>query len=157
MQNQSNPLGLILIAVLAFFLLRGPAPGPEPVPPPPDPVPTAPIARLVRDLVTRLVTGPTRAAECRAIAAVYRDLAAEIDTLRDPLSSSTLKRPADPIIRADQRIRQTLGARASDWQPARDAIADELARLDQRGEIGRSIYHIAAAFREIAAGLESVQ
>jgi hypothetical protein len=58
MQNQSNPLGLILIAVLAFLLLRNPAPGPDPVPPPPPgPVPTAPIARIVRDVVTRLVTG----------------------------------------------------------------------------------------------------
>ena len=154
MQNQSNPLALVLIAVLAFFLLRSPdpSPGPEPVPPtPPGPVST--ISTLVRDLVRRLVPGST-AAEAQRIAAIYLELADEIDTLRDPLSPSKLKRPADPILLADQRIRQTLGSRASDWQAARDAIADELARMDQRGEIGRSIYDVAKVFREIAAGVQ---
>lgn len=153
MQNQSNPLALVLIAVLAFFLLRAPDPVPPNPEPPPPPGPVSGIAQMVRDLVARLAPRAT-AAERAAIAAVYRSLADEIDTLRDPLSPSKLKRPAEAILLADQRIRQTLGDRASDWQPARDAIADELARLDARGEIGRSIYDVAKVFREIAAGLQ---
>ena len=155
--QQTNLLPLLLVIVLAVLLLRQPGPDPSPIPPRPTPIPDSPIRRIVRDLVQRLIPGSTRVAEARSVARVYRDLAAEIETLRDPLSPSKLKRPADPIREADRRIRTTLGARWEAWIPVHDQLADALAELDQRGEIGRTIYAVGDVFHAIAVGLEEVR
>jgi hypothetical protein len=157
-QQQGNPLGLILIVVLlVIFLRQPPSPNPpSPDPPPPVPPPVTRLTGIVRAIVTRLLPGQSRSAEARQLAAVYRSLADEIDSLRDPLSPSPLKRPADPIAAAHDRGKTALGSRWDDWRPAIAEINAELAAQDARGEIGRSIYDVGRVFRELAHALETI-
>lgn len=157
MPQQSNGLGIVLILVLlVIFLRQPPSPNPSPDPPPPVPTPVTRLTGIVQAIVTRLIDVRSRSAEAQQLAAVYRSLADEIDSLRDPLSPSTLKRPADPIAAALVRGKTALGSRWDAWQPAIAEINAELAAQDARGEIGRSIYDVGRVFRELAHALETI-
>lgn len=156
MQQQTNLLPLLLVIVLAVLLLRQPSPEPEPDPEP-DPEPNRPVVSLVQRIARRLVpAGTARATDARQIAGIYRSLAAEIATLRDPLSTSKLKRPSDPLQEADRQIRAALGSRYATWQPVFDQLASALAVLDEQGDIGRTIYAVGEVFTALAVGLETL-
>lgn len=152
MDDTREPAGtpaLLLIAIVVGFLLfSGKQTPPEP---PPGPDPTT-LAEFVRVRAAQ-ISGATAAAERAALAKNYAAVAAEIQTLIDPLSSSTLKRPADAIARVAVLNQNTLGARASAWRPFFDALAARLEQMDAAGQIERSIYAVGEVYAQVAAGL----
>jgi hypothetical protein len=151
--NSLAPVGLLLAAVALWLAFSGKT-DPVPLPPGPSPDPTA-LADFVRVQAAR-VSGSTTADEAAALAANYAEVAAEIETLGDPLSSSTLKRPADAIARVAVANQNTLGARATAWMPFFDALTVRFEELDRAGRIERSIYAVGEVYAQVAAGLQAL-
>jgi len=147
-QPAGTPALLLIAIVVGYLLFSGKQPAPEP-PPGPDPTP---LVEFVRARAVQ-VSGATAAAERAALAQNYAAVAAEIQTLVDPLSSSTLKRPANAIARVAVLNQNTLGARASAWMPFFDALAARLEQMDAAGQIERSIYAVGEVYAQVAAGL----
>jgi hypothetical protein len=151
-QQESNGSLLVLLLLAAILLATGeiqcPAPGPAP-----DPPPDSSLVQRVRQIVSRQVSGATRSAEARQIAQVYREIAADVEALRDPLHLSPIKRPRDAVGLANHRIDQLLSDRASAWQAARQDIARELSAR----QVGRGIYDVAEVFVQLADALEEVR
>ena len=153
--SQTSSAGLlVLLAGVALWLLLSRQPVPPDTLPRPLPDPT-PLAEFVR-LRASQVAGSTAAAEAAALAKNYADVAAEIETLGDPLSSSTLKRPADAIARVAVANQNTLGSRSAAWMPFFDAMTARFEELDQAGHIERSIYAVGEVYSQVAVGLQSL-
>jgi hypothetical protein len=160
-KEESSPaLGLVLLAVIAWLFVSSqgpapnPAPGPAPTPnPAPQPGPETPLAQYVRQLADQ-VTGATASAERAKLAENYRAIAAEIETLVDPLATSALKRPADAVERADQLNRQVLGVRSAAWDACFSGLGRRLETMDREGRIERSIYAVGEVYAEVARGLD---
>lgn len=150
MSNQKfNPAALLLLvlAAVGYLALRDPQPNPTP------PVPPGTLAAATRALYESRIAGDNNGSEAAAVAECYRVVAAEIETLVDPLVRSPLKRPQDAIQRVANETATALGVRAHAWQPFFDSLADELQAREAAGQIPRSIYGVGEAFVEIAAGL----
>lgn len=143
--KQTNPAGLILLALVAWFVLRASAPVPSPDP-------ETPLSQYVERLALATVDGATRDQEAGRLAEVYAGIAAEIQTLIDPLADSDLKRPQDAIARANRDSAETLGPRAAAWSTFWKRLAD---RLEQEN-VEPSIYAVGDVYAEVAAGLRAV-
>jgi hypothetical protein len=153
--QQMNPLAIVLVLVVLWLMLSRPQPTPPTPPGPgPEPRPVSKIADRVREIVRRLVPAADRAATAAQLAAVYREIAADVERLKDPLHRSEIKRPQDVLTVADRRIEQTLANRSAAWHAARAEISLLLDDLQTRGEIGRSVYDVGRALGEVAAGLD---
>lgn len=92
-----------------------------------------------------------------AIAAHLRAIADEIDTLVDPLSTSTLNKPADAIA----KIHSVLILGSPGWANFANSLNLYFIEQDKRDEAqghpDRTIYQIGQQFREIANGLSPLR
>jgi len=148
-KKQGGNPGLILVAIVVLLVMFS---GKQPPGPDPGPDPSTPLAQYVRGLAGQ-VQGSTRASEAAAIAANYRAVSAEIETLVDPLAMSPLKRPKDAVAKVNELNAQSLGSRSGAWRAFDDAVATRLETMDREGKIERSIYAVGQVYAEIAEGL----
>ena len=144
--------GLIVVVVLLVMILTiGPCnktPDP-PVPPPP----VNGLAASVQQLAARLVPAADRA-KSASVASEYRRLAAEIQTLPQPLSQSKLLTPAAAIAASNQAARAALGNSWDAWQPFYRELFALLNAAEQRPDADRTVYGVGKSFAAIAAGLQ---
>ena len=120
-----------------------PGPGPAPIPTPPGPSPFG-ISRFVFDRVS-VLSGPAKA-RAQPMSQAFRDLADAIPALSVLAISSTTKRS----------FTAAAGDQVTAWRPVEQALTKELKRLAGEGRIVDKAT-LAAAYREIAAGLGAVR
>lgn len=155
-KKRANPAGLLIVAVIAWYVWSHA----QPAPAPPDPVPPTPTPASLAawvDAQASKITGNTVAHERAELAKNYQAVADEIETLSDPLAVSTLKRPADAIARIAVANQTTLGIRAVAWMPFFDALCKRFEELDAEKKVLRSIYGVGELYAQVADGLRGAQ
>lgn len=130
-----------------------PIPPSPPNPPEPEPLPHGKydLSRLSRDWAKLSVTldGPRRTASARSLAASFHTMASAI-------AAGTLTVPSDILAETKKSNQNALGSDAESWRPWFVLLAARLESLGKGGELNVADDY-AAAWREIAAGLEAVK
>lgn len=139
---------------------KPPEPGPGPKPPGPGPKPPGPDPKPVPDgrfQLARLaveeggkITDTHRAAVARAMAGVYRSMAAAV-------AAGTIKNDAELLKKTremnDARVAEVAEGAAAPWGPFTKVLGDRLFQLYQDKKL-KSLSDYADAWKEIAEGLE---
>lgn len=146
-KSNASDSNLVLIVVMAIigFLIYNSGGGMIPKPPP---SPNQPLDEYASNLVQSISTNST---EIRKVAENYKNVADEIDTLTNPLSKSTIKRPQDAINKVDELNKASLASNLSNWKTFFDGVAGYLEAKDTEEE--RTVYAVGQKFNLIATGL----
>ncbi len=154
--DAKSAIGPVVLLAIVLASLQGCPPPVTPTPTPPAPSPSS-LAAVAKQLAESRVNAAPRGTQAQLVAAAWRKLADEIETLADPLSRSTLATPADCVAAANTRAAEALGGSAANWEPFFRDLYAELNRREAAGEISRTVYGVAQALSQVADGLDQVR
>lgn len=140
MKERDSTTWLVVALVAAWWFLQGPGRSSGPIAPEPDlrqslTEYSCAVGRQVRDRGSRA-----------AAAGRFEEWAADLDSNRDPAARPTLTTPQQA---ADVARRELAG----EWSAAWTRLAAKLDAMEDAGELERTVYGLAEAFRQIARGL----